>query len=361
MTNALITTAPGWAAALSPQTTEDAWKIAQALAKSALVPKAYQGNPSDIIIAGAMGARLGLDIFSSLQSIACINGRPTLWGDGMLAVCQARNDWRGMEVKWSGVVDSLAAIVVVRRQIGSRHEESEGRFSAAEAKKAGLWGKQGPWTNYPQRMIEMRARSYALRSLFADALLGFHSREEMEDAAMVEVDATVHPQAEGKRRMRQVAPAFSGIPEVVDPLGMSAAEQAQQEIQAEREQAQFDVPEPKKDAPPADLGQGTATVPPVATDPAPTAPTAPASPVEVKPLGTPIPAIPTEAEKVNVPTLDAVRAAVNYAASGVGGSKGVVNRLATELGYKIETAASIKPEDRARAIKIANDLAGVQS
>ncbi len=54
-------------------------------------------------------------------------------------------------------------------------------ISKEDAKKAGLWGKAGPWSQYPKRMLQMRARSFALRDKFADALSGLIMAEEAQD------------------------------------------------------------------------------------------------------------------------------------------------------------------------------------
>lgn len=182
--------APAWLQAVAGSLT-DALPVAKMLAASGLVPKAYDGKPEAILIAAAMGARLGLDLFSSLSGIAVINYRPTLWGDAMLAVCQSRLDWRGMLVSWSD--DGKAVGVTIRRAIHGGTDEYVGRFSENDAKTAGLLGKQGPWTQYPARMIEMRARSFALRGIYADALEGFACREEMEDVVDVSASVRVHP------------------------------------------------------------------------------------------------------------------------------------------------------------------------
>jgi hypothetical protein len=55
------------------------------------------------------------------------------------------------------------------------------RFSVADAKKAGLWGKSGPWSQYSSRMLTLRARGFALRNAFADALRGLITAEEAQD------------------------------------------------------------------------------------------------------------------------------------------------------------------------------------
>jgi hypothetical protein len=315
MTNAITTTAPGWSAALTPATTEEAWKIATAIAKSSLVPKQYQGQPGDIIIAASMGARLGLDPFSAMQGIAVVNGRPTLWGDAMLAVCQSRPDWRGQTVAWSGEGDKLTCTVTVRRQVAQAVDEYPGVFGVDDAKKAGLWTKQGPWSQYPRRMLELRARAFALRGSFADALLGFHAREEMEDVQDVTAQATVRNEPRG-RKPRVVTPSFT------EPTPASVDAGAGVEPSAIMS------------------GAGDPVTSESATDQRPVAGES----------------APPEA----MPTLEDVRSAVNRAASALGSARDVIARIEKLTGYPVPTAKDIRPEHRAAAIAIADEMAGIQ-
>ncbi len=180
----------GFGLMLTPATIDAAKDLAKTLANSGLVPAAYAGKPDMILIAGAMGHRLGLDIFSAMAGIAVINNRPTLWGDAMLGICQNRTDWGGMQV----VRDDATGSCVVTITRKGHPSPYVGSFSMEEAQRAGLAEKAGPWKQYPQRMIELRARSYALRSAYADALSGFHSREEMEDVEPREVEHSVLPE-----------------------------------------------------------------------------------------------------------------------------------------------------------------------
>jgi hypothetical protein len=55
------------------------------------------------------------------------------------------------------------------------------KFSVEDAKRAGLWAKQGPWSAYPKRMMQMRARGFALRDAFPDVLKGLITAEEAQD------------------------------------------------------------------------------------------------------------------------------------------------------------------------------------
>lgn len=196
-TTALSVSTPAWTAGIYGQL-DAARPVAELLAKSELVPKGFQGKPMDILIAGAMGHRLGLDLFSALAGIAVVNGRPTLWGDAQLAVCQSRPDWGGMKIDETGAGESFAVVVTITRK--GHSEPYIGKFSMADAKRAGLAGKQGPWTQYPTRMCLLRARAFALRSAFADALAGFHAREEMDDEVDVTSTATVRAEPKPAKR-----------------------------------------------------------------------------------------------------------------------------------------------------------------
>jgi len=174
-------------AALVPRTLEEAFRLSQAMAASGMVPRGID-KPEQIMVAIMAGAELGLAPFQSLQSFAVVNGRPTLWGDGLMAVVRAR----GVQVReWlDGEGDAMVAHCEARRpdtgEVILRH------FTVAQAKKAGLWGKQGPWQQYPERMLQMRARALALRDGCADMLRGIQIREEAEDYQTVR-DVTHRP------------------------------------------------------------------------------------------------------------------------------------------------------------------------
>ena len=78
---------------LTPNNLQEAMQYSEILAKSTIVPKNYQNRSGDILVAIQMGAELGLKPIQSLQSIAVINGRPSVYGDGLLALVQAHASW----------------------------------------------------------------------------------------------------------------------------------------------------------------------------------------------------------------------------------------------------------------------------
>lgn len=177
----------------APQTFEQAWKLAEMIAKSDLAPKDFKGKPENTFIAMQMGAEIGLPPLSAIQNIAVINGRPSVWGDSMLALVVSHRDYEWHKETMKGEGDSRAATHEIKRRGHDLHGQS---FSIADAKRAGLWGKQGPWTQYPERMLTMRARGFALRDKFADALRGMISREEAQDWPGQTIEATTTPVVE---------------------------------------------------------------------------------------------------------------------------------------------------------------------
>jgi hypothetical protein len=123
------------------------------------------------------GAEVGLTPFAALQSIAVIGNNPSLWGDGALALVQASGLLEDMEETDDG---NTATCRLNRKE---RKTPIVRTFSMEDAKKAGLAGKAGPWTQYPARMRQMRARAFALRDGFSDVLKGLHIAEEVRDYA----------------------------------------------------------------------------------------------------------------------------------------------------------------------------------
>jgi len=172
------------------ETLEDCFRFATAVVQSGLAPKGIS-TPQAVVVAIQMGAEVGLPPLASLQNIAVINGRPSIWGDAMLGVCRASGlfDESAFSETLETTSDGLAAVCTVRRLPDGN--EIERRFTMKDAQAAGLSGKSGPWTQYPRRMLQLRARSWALRDGFADILRGMRAAEEERDCIVdVEVEPT---------------------------------------------------------------------------------------------------------------------------------------------------------------------------
>jgi len=163
----------------APTSITEAIKFSEMLAKSNMVPRAYQGKPEDILVCVQWGYEIGLAPMQALQNIAVINGKPSVYGDAAMALVLASPVCEGIEESIEGEGTPNPVAVCVARRRGRAPVES--RFSVEDAKRAGLWGKPGPWTAYPKRMLAMRARGFAIRDCFADVLKGLITAEEAQD------------------------------------------------------------------------------------------------------------------------------------------------------------------------------------
>lgn len=150
-------------------------------------------NEAQAVAAIMHGASIGLNPFQAVQGIAIINSRPTVWGDAAMAVIHASGELESCKVTEIGKGDDWGYQVEVNRK--GVDSTTVSTFTIADAKKAGLWGKAGPWTQYPKRMLQLRARAYAMRDAFADKLQGVYIREEIDDySEPVKVENTAEPQ-----------------------------------------------------------------------------------------------------------------------------------------------------------------------
>lgn len=164
---------------LALQSFDDAFRFAKMVAASEFAPKDFKGKPESCLLAIQHGSEVGLSPMQSLQSIAVINGRPTIWGDAALALVQSSPVCEYVREYTEGEGDNLTAVCEAKRR--GYPAPTVAKFSMADAKRAGLAGKSGPWSQYPARMLALRARGFALRNAFADALRGLITAEEAQD------------------------------------------------------------------------------------------------------------------------------------------------------------------------------------
>jgi hypothetical protein len=200
---------------LALATMAEAMSFAGMVAASDFAPKDFRGKPESCLLAIQHGSEIGLSPMQSLQNIACINGRPAIWGDAALALCLASPVCDGIHETIEGDGDNMTAVCQTSRR--GKDANVVARFSVADAKKANLWGKTGPWTQYPKRMLQLRARGFALRDAFPDVLRGLVTAEEAQDYP--ETPAAVD-RGHGPATVTQVAqpPALTVKEPATEPL-----------------------------------------------------------------------------------------------------------------------------------------------
>lgn len=202
-------------------------RFAQYVVRSGFAPKGVDTLEA-AVVAIQMGLEIGLSPLQAIQNIAVINGRPSVWGDAVKGLVLATGACEDFREWFEGDGDKLVAHCAIKRRGMSEVVRS---FSWADAKLAELSGKSGPWKQYPKRMLQMRARSWACRDAFPDALKGLFVAEEAQDMPREAIDVTPE---RPKRETYQIDPSqiTNGTPPE-DPK--ASAESSPQPITPEQE------------------------------------------------------------------------------------------------------------------------------
>mgnify|MGYP001561259371 CR=1 FL=1 len=208
---------------LNLETLEDMFRFSQYVLASGLAPKG--DTVEAILIKIEMGAELGIAAMQAVQNIAVINGRPGLWGDAVPGLVRGsgKQEWYKQEKIGKVGADDYGYRITSKRKGDPNPIETT--FTIADAKKAGLWGKTGPWTFYPDRMLLNRARAFNARDNFPDVLKGLHTVEEIQDVAFEVVDSK--PLEDGDKTARLAEKLTAKVSE--PPAQVSAEVTAQVE------------------------------------------------------------------------------------------------------------------------------------
>ncbi len=172
MTNEIAKTSP-----FEITTFAEAERYAKMIAESDFAPKDYKGKPGNVMIAMQMGFELGLKPSQAIQNIAVVNGRPMVWGDAALALVRGNPECHGVREWMEGTIKGGDAICYCEVKRGNEIISRD--FSVKQATQAGLMGNN-VWSKYPERMLQMRARGFALRDSFPDVLKGVYVEGELD-------------------------------------------------------------------------------------------------------------------------------------------------------------------------------------
>ena len=176
---------------MNPTSLDEAMECAKLMATSSMVPKTYQDKPGDILIAGQMGAELGVPWLQALQGICVINGNPSVWGDLAWALVTSHPKFEDSKERYDEDTRTAHCSIKVK----GRETWIEQSFSYADACQAGLNTKD-TYQKYRRRMLQWRARSWAMRDAIPEALKGLKMAEEqiaIEGAYEVVTDADAKP------------------------------------------------------------------------------------------------------------------------------------------------------------------------
>jgi len=171
---------PGFMSAISFEFTQ---RAATLLSKSSLVPKEYQNNLPNCVIALNMASRMGADPFMVMQNLYVVNGRPSWSSQFLISTFNTSGRFSALRYEWvgDGGNDTFGCRAwATEKSTGEKLIGST--VTIAIAKKEGWYGKNGSkWQTMPEQMLMYRAASWFVRAYSPELAMGMHTVEEIVD------------------------------------------------------------------------------------------------------------------------------------------------------------------------------------
>ena len=235
-------------------TFQDAHRVAGVLAKSKLIPQNFQNNVPDCIIAMEMSQRIGASIFSVMQSLYIVHGRPTWSAQFIIASLNSCGRFSPLRFEIEGKGDDRVCYAwAIERGTNERLEGPP--VSIQMAVREGWMGKNGSkWQTMPELMLRYRAATFFGRLYAPDILMGMRSDVEVYDEGPGEIEQVASVADDLNARFSgEVIDAETG--EVLPPEPATEKPQEAQQEGAREETAPAPEPPPKqqpkaKQAPP---------------------------------------------------------------------------------------------------------------
>ncbi|MGI5872707.1 MAG: hypothetical protein ACOX8T_11810 [Bacillota bacterium] len=226
-------------------------RAAKLLSSSTLVPKEYQGNLPNCVIALNMANRMMADPLMIMQNLVVIHGRPTWSSQFAIATINTCGRFTALRYEWVGEEgkDSWGCRAwAVEKTTGEKLTGST--ITIDLAKKEGWYSRKdrngnetSKWQTMPQQMLMYRAASWFVRAYAPELMMGLHTAEEIGDIVDVTPD-----EYEVQEEIRAKANA-----EVIDITPPEKAE----EPEAESDPEPKGKPAKKEQAPKQQPAQGT--------------------------------------------------------------------------------------------------------
>lgn len=192
---------------------KSAYRMAEALASTDMVPTTYQKKPANCLIAMEMGVRLGISALMVMQNLDVVHGRPTWRGSFVAGLINGSRRFKGpLRYELSGSGEKMQCYAYAVDLEGNIIKGTT--ITMEMAKKEGWSTKNGSkWLTMPEQMIQYRAASYFGRVHCPDVLLGLYTAEEVEDFTEGENAPIMDVETEIKEQANKVEIDISPAPE----------------------------------------------------------------------------------------------------------------------------------------------------
>lgn len=167
--------------AFSKDTFEHAQRVAIMLAKSSLIPKEFQGNVQNVMIALEMANRIGASPLMVMQNLYLVHGKPSWSSTFIISAVNQNPKFEGLEYELSGEGESMSCYCWAYRK-GTKEKIVGPPVTMKMAKAEGWLDKNGSkWKTMPELMIRYRAATFFGRLYAPEVLMGFQTADEIQD------------------------------------------------------------------------------------------------------------------------------------------------------------------------------------
>lgn len=236
-------------------------QYATLISQANLLPRAYQRQPANVLVAMAMGEALDLKPIEAINTINVINGKPALSAELMGAL--VRRAGHKLRVEVTKKPPSATATLIRKDDPGFEYKVT---WDTEAAKTAGLLESTPSWRNYPDQMMRARAITEVCRMGAPDALAGFvYTAEELGgepqdplSGPVIEVEEVPEPTEDapktGKIVWQELTPEemenvqYVAVAEVVEETSSEDTEKPAQSVETSKDAAEAGgvVKEPEK-------------------------------------------------------------------------------------------------------------------
>lgn len=167
-------------------------RVAKAFASSSLVPKQYQGNVANCMIALNLARRLGADELMVMQNLYIVHGNPGWSSKFLIASVNSCGRFNAVRYEWRGQpgTDTFGCRAwTIEKSTGER---LDGAWVDWKMVKAEGWDQKAgsKWKTMPEQMFIYRAAAFWQRAYAPEISMGLSTAEELADVVTVSDDGS---------------------------------------------------------------------------------------------------------------------------------------------------------------------------
>ena len=208
-----------------------AGQMAQALSQSTIVPKDYQGNQANAMVAIEIANRLQTSPLMVMQNLYVIQGRPS-WSAQFLIASVNGSGKYDMELQYDEKTDKDGKPFSCQCWTMKDGRKVSGPVIDMEIAKAEGWTTKSmsKWKTMPQIMLRYRAASFFARMNCPEMTLGFYTKEEAIDG-----DFKEYPLEEMRQRVEDEIAANANTEDFVEDV-------PEENVVEQTEEAEGEIP-----------------------------------------------------------------------------------------------------------------------